>query len=71
MAARVDAGAPLVIRRPLPVFSGMRRFLPNFDVAPDGRFVMIRRSEEETSTREIRVILNFFDELKRLAAPSQ
>ena len=34
-------------------------------VAPDGRFLMIRRSEAETSTREIRIVLNWFEELKR------
>ncbi len=34
-------------------------------VAPDGRFLMIRLSEAKTSTREIHVVLNWFEELKR------
>jgi Tol biopolymer transport system component len=34
-------------------------------VAPDGRFLTIRLSEAATSTREIRVVLNWFEELKR------
>ena len=32
---------------------------------PTGAFLMIQRSEAETSTREIRVVLNWFEELKR------
>jgi hypothetical protein len=37
----------------------------NYDVAPDGRFLMIQRLDPE-SPREIRVVLNWTEELKRL-----
>ena len=37
---------------------------PDYDVAPDGRFLMGVQSEPET--QEFRVVLNWFDELKRL-----
>jgi serine/threonine-protein kinase len=41
---------------------------PNFDIAPDGKsFVMIKADEEWGRGTEIRVVLNWFDELKRLA----
>ena len=40
----------------------------NFDVAPDGKsFVMVKTDEEWGKETEIRVVLNWFDELKRLA----
>ena len=38
----------------------------NYDVAPDGqRFVMIRREEDEDS--QLHIVLNWFQELRRLA----
>jgi hypothetical protein len=42
---------------------------PNYDVAPDGRFLMIERGREERVT-ELRVIVNWFEELRRLAPPA-
>ena len=36
-----------------------------YDVLPDGRFVM-NRQPDPTGAREIVVVQNFFDELKRL-----
>ena len=41
---------------------------PNFDIAPDGKsFVMIKEDESWGRTTEIRVVLNWFEELNRLA----
>jgi Tol biopolymer transport system component len=41
---------------------------PNFDIAPDGKsFVMVKSDEEWGRSTEIRVVLNWFEELKRLA----
>ena len=42
---------------------------PNYDVAPDGRFLMIERGEEQRPT-ELRVFVNWFEELERLAPRS-
>ena len=39
--------------------------IPNYDVAPDGRFLMIRKSENSSSS-QINVVLNWSEELKRL-----
>ena len=40
---------------------------PNFDIAPDGKsFVMIKADEEWGKATEVRVVFNWFEELKRL-----
>jgi hypothetical protein len=37
-----------------------------YDVSPDGqRFLMIKEIEQATSTAQINVVLNWFEELKR------
>jgi len=41
---------------------------PNFDIAPDGKsFVFVKADEDWGRATEIRVVLNWFEELKRLA----
>lgn len=41
---------------------------PNFDIAPDGKsFVMVKADESWGKPTEVRVVLNWFDELERLA----
>jgi hypothetical protein len=48
--------------------AGTYGWYPNFDIAPDGKsFVMIKEDESWGRATEVRVILNWFDELKRLA----
>jgi serine/threonine-protein kinase len=42
------------------------RISSNYDVTPDGRFVMIR-TDEKAAPAQINVVLNWFEELKRLA----
>ena len=43
----------------------------NFDIAPDGKsFVMIKADEEWGRATEVRVVLNWFEELERLAPTS-
>jgi len=45
-------------------FTGLNR---NYDVSPDGqRFLMIKESEEQPSAAQLIVVLNWFEELKRL-----
>ncbi len=39
----------------------------NYDISPDGqRFLMIKAAEEEEGPGQINVVLNWFEELKRL-----
>jgi hypothetical protein len=44
---------------------------PSYGVSPDGRFLMIQRSDGSTfggaTPQQIQVVLNWFEELKRLA----
>jgi len=40
-------------------------FLPSFDISPDGRhFVMIQKGEQSAPPTQLRVVLNWFEELK-------
>ena len=69
----VRLGPTFVADRPQVLFKGLYRYPENefqgwsYDVAPDGRFLMV----EEGGEPEIRVVLNFGAELKRLAPRSQ
>ena len=39
----------------------------NYDISPDGqRFLMIKAADEEEEPGQIHVVLNWFEELKRL-----
>jgi serine/threonine-protein kinase len=66
MAVRVETGPEFRFQPPEVLFEGGyylgRR--PNYDVGPDGRFLMIK--EEESEAAPINVVLNWFEELKRL-----
>jgi Tol biopolymer transport system component len=70
MAIPVTTTPSLVTGRPRVVFEG--RFvegaagLPAYDVARDGRFLMLR-PEGERPPRELRVLLNWFTELRQRA----
>jgi serine/threonine-protein kinase len=44
-----------------------RRFYPNYDVASDGRFVMIKENEQVAGANVMNVVLHWRDELKRRA----
>ena len=47
-------------------YTGSGNFGRSYDVLPDGRFVMMRRADQ-SGAREIVLIQNFVEELKRLA----
>ncbi len=42
-------------------------FYPGYDVSPDGQRFLTIRTPPETAPRELNVILNWFQELERLA----
>ncbi len=63
MAAPVSLTPAFSVGRPAPLCDPPP--LQGYDVAPDGRFIVIRKSEAETASREIRLILNWTEELKR------
>jgi len=69
MAVRVSIGDSFKSETPRVLFTHVQAtgIPPNFSVSPDGkRFVMVQPSEQDTAT-QIHVVLNWFEELKRLA----
>ena len=69
MVIPVATSPPFQSGRPRLVFEG--RFvqgdpgLPAYDVSPDGRRFLMMKNEHEAQRRELRVILNWFEDLKR------
>ena len=80
MAVSVTAdGASVRLGKPVPLFDlrvqsssgpieqygGSGNAGPGYDVLPDGRFLMVRGADP-SGTREIVLVQNWFEELKRL-----
>ncbi len=73
MAVSIQTEPTFRAGRPEVLFEGSYRATPvpaglqYYDISPDGqRFLMIKREREEA---QIHVVLNWFEELKRLAPP--
>jgi serine/threonine-protein kinase len=71
MAVIVDREPELRFGKPRSLFagppSGRSEFNHGYDVAPDGRFVMVRESRESTESTYVVIVENWFEELERLA----
>ena len=68
MAVSLTTAETITAGRPLRLFSGTYAsdLLHNYDVSPDGqRFFLVQR-DEKTARPRFHVVLNWFDELKRL-----
>ena len=71
MAVAFDGSrAEPVLGKPVPLFADVYDFgqglsIPNYDVTPEGRFLMLRRG---TQGGTLRVVLNWTEELKRTLA---
>ena len=64
MSVRVHIEPRLAVDRPTMLFAG--KYIEEFDVSEDGqRFVMIRQRAGSTQD-EITIVLNWFEEIKRL-----
>jgi serine/threonine-protein kinase len=73
MASRVAIGASLTVDRPRVLFEGEFEeggsTTPNYDIAPDGRFLMIEPSRDQVpATSHLVVIDNWFTELRQKLA---
>jgi serine/threonine protein kinase len=72
MAVPVETGVSFTAGTPELLFEGRFKLgvhgSLSYDVSADGRFLMIERSREETTDR-LHLVLNWFEELKRLAPP--
>ena len=73
-AVPITAGPEIKVGEPVLLFSGPFETNPggnpDYDVAADGRFMMIQRAASATPT-EIHVVLNWAEELKRLASTEE
>ena len=69
----IDSARGVSSAKPRAWFSGQYVFGSehNYDVAPDGRLLMIKRDPEEMASRGLRVVLNWVDELARRVPNSQ
>jgi len=69
MAVQINTELDVRFDPPEVLFEGSydRNFYPSYDVGLDGRFLMIKGDEQESGQPQIHVILNWFEELKRLA----
>ena len=70
MVVDVTTSPDLTLSQPRVLFEqryafGSAQTIPNYDVSPDGqRFVMVK---DESASGRLNVVLNWFEELKRLA----
>ena len=69
IAVTIESGAELRVGTPVTLFEGQydRYWAARaYDIAPDGRFLMVK-TPEDLASRQVSVVLNWFEELKRLA----
>jgi hypothetical protein len=77
MEAAVTSTAPLEFAAPKALFRDtftrtQGSYHTHFDVAPDGRFLMIENPSQGTIGRqEIHIVLNWVEQLRRLAPPKK
>ena len=75
MAVDIDARSGFSAGKPKALFQGLYQptpvVEPNYDVTPDGRFLMIKPGGEDQAPTQVNVVLNWFEELKRLAPVSK
>ena len=67
MAVDIESQSNLAVGKPRLLFERPPSAITNFDVTPDGqRFLMIQAGEQQGEANQINVVLNWFEELKRL-----
>jgi len=71
MAAEIQTDPEWGVKPPKVLFSGNLNvtWFPTYDVAPDGRFLMLREGESAKileTPQQIILVQNWFEELKRL-----
>ena len=70
MAVEVKTEPKLSVSTPTPVVKGdyyRRGQVPTYDVHPDGRFLMIKEADAQQAAPGLQMVVNWFEELKRLA----
>jgi Tol biopolymer transport system component len=70
MATAVETNPVFAASKPKLLFEA--HYETGYDVSPDGqRFLMIKASEQESAATQVNVVLNWSDELRRLAPPGK
>jgi hypothetical protein len=72
MAVAVSPGSTFVFKPPTWLFDSRYRIFGqpwSYDVAPDGRFLMIKQITEAQTSPQVVAVLNWQEELKRLVRP--
>jgi Tol biopolymer transport system component len=66
MAVDIEAQPEFRAEAPQAMFEGPYLNIPgvSYDVASDGRFIMIEEHQKQTPTTELNVVFNWFEELK-------
>ena len=70
MSVPITGQPDLIPGTPRELFQGSFQVswaIRTYDVAPDGRFLMVEQNQTSRTTDTVRIILNWFDELERLA----
>jgi serine/threonine-protein kinase len=72
MSVRVEAAVGMfTASTPEPLFTGpFETGSPPFDISPDGTYFVMVEAQPDARPSEINVVLNWHEELKRLAAGS-
>jgi len=76
MAVEIDTRSSFAAGKPKSLFQGLYQPTPildaNYDVSPDSRrFLMIKPGGEEQAPTQVNLVLNWFEDLKRLAPLSK
>jgi len=73
MSVSIDTSAGFTAGRPRAIFTGRIASStagPSYDIAPDGRTIVIPRIPEGATPRQVNLIFNWFETLRRLAPPA-
>jgi hypothetical protein len=73
MAVDISAGPTVSAGTPHVLFTGRYALSPNgvtaYDISPDGRrFLKVQATEAELNLAQINVVINWFEELKRVTS---
>ena len=71
MAVAVETERELTLGTPQLLFEGDYLNVPgrSYDITPDGKHLILLRSEEDPAPTQVHVLSNWFDQLRRLAPP--
>lgn len=74
MVVAITTEPDFLAQKPILLFEG--HYLswsssPDYDISPDGQYFVMIQPEEQSSLTQINIVLNWFEELKRLVPPGK